>query len=304
MIYVAPNKVIHTAVSEPDIRSILTKHRTTTIDGFVFDKATGELLGCYIFSEYAPESIDYPAPSRKEAANYVSDEDGTPIVLFTPAAKSGHIATVSTLPTTKARPHPKTKSTKGRKQPVVENPLYAVILAAKVEEKPTPWLDDYIHGAINTGPGVINGRYSVSPADVAKLLRLSEISVASASKCLLNYDHEPMSLRQLQRVVEAARVALRGIALHLERHPKILAMLDVDIDFTSFWTSNSTEKKNQGRKEHPQRQEVLRLLGQGEAVKTIARQTGVSKTTIKKWQLELLAACPLDSDCHGGGSVT
>lgn len=290
MIYVAPNKVIHTAVSVPDIRSTLTKHRTATIDGFVFDKATGELLGCYIFSEYAPESIDYPTATSQAADDYIPDEDGSPIALFTPAAKSGHIATVSTLPTTNARPRPEAKSTKGRKEPVVENPLYAVILAAKVEERPTPWLDDYIRGAINTGPGVINGKYSVSPADVAKLLGLSEISVGSASRCLLNHDHEPMSLRQLQRVVEAARVALRGIALHLERHPRILLMLDIDIDFNSFWTSNSTEKKHQGRKEHPQRQEALRLLGQGEAVKTIARQTGVSKTTIKKWQLELLAA--------------
>ena len=67
-------------------------------------------------------------------------------------------------------------------------------------------------------------------------------------------------------------------------------MLDIYIDFNSFWTSNSTEKKQQGRKEHPKRQEALRLLEQGEAVKKIARQTGVSKTTIKKWQLELLAA--------------
>lgn len=292
MIYVAPNKVIHTANSAPDIRSTIIEHRTATVDGFVFDKATGELLGCYTFSEYAPESIDYPIAASQAADGYITDEDGSPIPLFTQAAKSGHIATVSTLPITNARPHPKTKSTKGRKEPVIENPLYAVILAAKVEKMPTPWLDDYIRGAINTGPGVINGRYSVSPADVAKLLGLSEISVSSASKCLLNHDHEPMSPRQLQRVVEAARVALRGIALHLERHPRIRLVLDIDIDidFNSFWASNSTEKKHQGRKEHPQRQEILRLLGQGEAVKTIARQTGVSKTTIKKWQLELLAA--------------
>ena len=290
MIYVAPNKVIHTAVSVPDIRSTLTKHRTTTIDGFVFDKATGELLGCYIFSEYAPESIDYPTATSQAADDYIPDEDGSPIALFTPAAKSGHIATVSTLPTTNARPRPKAKSTKGRKEPVVENPLYAVILAAKVEERPTPWLDDYIRGAINTGPGVINGRYSVSPADVAKLLGLPEISVSVASGFLLNHDRQPMSVRQIQRIIEVARIALRGIALYLERNPMILIQLDLSVDFASLWPSAATEKKHQGRKEHPQRQEALRLLGQGEAVKTIARQTGVSKTTIKKWQLELLAA--------------
>lgn len=300
MINIAPNKVIHTAASVPDIRSTLTKHRTATIDDFVFDKVTGELLGCYTFSEYTPEAIDYPAATSQVTDAYIPDEDGNPITYFTSATKSEHKATVSIFPKTTTLSITNTTSRRGRRESVIQNPLHAVLLAAKVEDIPTQWLDDYVHGSINTGPGLINGKYSVSPADVVKLLGMPEISVVSASKCLLNYDHEPMSLRQLQRVVKAARVALRGIALHLERHPKILVMLDVDIDFTSLWTSNSTEKKYQGRKEHPQRQEVLRLLGQGEAVKTIARQTGVSKTTIKKWQLELLAASPLDSDCYGG----
>lgn len=286
----ASTKAIHTVVSVPDIRSTLTKHRTATIDSFVFDKVTGELLGSYIFSEYSPEPIDYPAPSRKEAANYVSDEDGTPLSIYTPAANSSHLATVYTLPTTNSQPPEKTKSTKGRKESIIKNPLHAVILAAKVEEIPTPWLDDYIRGAINTGPGVINGRYSVSPADVAKLLGLPEISVSVASGFLLNHDRQPMSVRQIQRIIKVARIALRGIALYLERNPMILIQLDLSVDFASIWPSAATEKKHQGRKEHPQRQEVLRLLGQGEAVKTIARQTGVSKTTIKKWQLELLAA--------------
>lgn len=168
--------------------------------------------------------------------------------------------------------------------------MYAAIWGAKVEEIPTPWLDDCIHGAINTGPGVINGKYSVSYSDVSKLLRLPEISVISAATFLLNHDHQPMSVRQIQRVVEAARVALRGIALHLERHPEILNRLDVEIDFDQLWAGKALKEKRQGRKEHPQRQDVLHRLMHGEDVKAIARQTGVSRTTIKKWKLELLAA--------------
>ncbi|MFJ4051472.1 helix-turn-helix domain-containing protein, partial [Pseudomonas hunanensis] len=150
-------------------------------------------------------------------------------------------------------------------------------------------LDHYVHGAINTGPGRINDRYSVSPADVTRLLYLPELSVETASRCLLNHDHKPMSERQLQRVVEAARIAMRGIALYFERHPEIVAQLDLDIDFNLFWQTGVSEKKT-ARLEHPKRQEVLRLLDQGEAIKAIARQTGVSKTTVKKWQVEAQAA--------------
>ena len=251
MIKIASNKTIHTVVSMPDIRSTLTKHRTATIDSFVFDKVTGELLGSYIFSEYSPEPIDYPASSRKEAANYVSDEDGTPFSIYTPAANSSHLATVHTLPTTGSQPPEKTTNTQGRKESVIENPLYAVILAAKVEEISTPWLDDYIHGAINIGLEVANGKYNVSPADVAKLLGLPEISVSIASEFLLNHDRQPMSVRQIQRIIKVARIALRGIALYLKRNPMVLIRLDLSVNFTSLWLSDATEKKQKGRKEHP-----------------------------------------------------
>ncbi|MCK1783078.1 helix-turn-helix domain-containing protein [Pseudomonas sp. TNT11] len=290
MTSIAPKKVIHTTVSATDIRSTLIKHSTSTIDNLVFDKNTGELLGCYTFSDYDPEPIHYPAAANQAQANYITDEDGSPIPLFISVANNNSIATVSALPAPNAQPLTGVKSGKGRKEQVIKNPMHAVFSIAMVEETPIPWLDDYVRGAINTGPGVINGKYSVSPADVTRLLRLPEISVDSASKWLLNHDRNPMSVRQIQRVVEAARVALKGIALYLERHPKILPNLGAEIDFSSFWTSYAPEKKQQGRKEHPKRQEVLRLLEQGEDIKAIARNTGVSRHTIRKWQRELLAA--------------
>ena len=99
-----------------------------------------------------------------------------------------------------------------------------------------------------------------------------------------------MSVRQVQRVVEAARVALRGIALYVERHPETLLQFDLKIDFDQLWRTNVIEEKQTMRVEHPKRQEVLQLLSEGEAIKAIARQTGVSKTTVKKWQVELQAA--------------
>lgn len=287
MTNIAQNNVIHTAVTTPDIRSTLSKYRTATSDSFVFDKVTGELLASYTYSDYDSEPFDYTARLGQQEVVYVKDEDGSPISIFIPVASSGHAATPPSLLQPSESPRPQVVSGSGEKAPVLQNPLYAAIWAAKVEEIPTPWLDDCIHGAINTGPGVINGKYSVSSADVLKLLQLPEISVISASTFLLNHDHQPMSVRQIQRVVEAARVALRGIALHLERHPEILNQLEVEIDFDQFWAGKALKEKRRGRKEHPKRQEVLHRLMQGEEIKAIARQTGVSKTTIKKWILEL-----------------
>jgi hypothetical protein len=219
------------------------------------------------------------------------DQDGSPITIAAVNINDKHAPIVLTLPTPRFSVPTKTTTGKGRKPSVVKNPLYETIWAAKIEGIPTPWLDDYVRGAINTGPGVINGKYSVSPTDVARLLYQPEISVESASRCLLNHDHEPMSIRQIQRVVEAARVALRGIALHLERHPEILARLDLELDFNPLWLSDFTEAMPRGRREHPKRQEVLRLLEHGEQIKSIARQTGVSRNTVRKWQLEQMAVC-------------
>lgn len=290
MTSIARNKVIHIAVKTSEIRSTLTNHRTSVIDDFVCDKITGEVLGSYTRSEYAPEPFEYLAPCKEDTTKFVVDECGSPIAIVYVSTNANHAPTVTTLPTARESVAAETTTGKGRPPSVLRNPLYEIIRAAKIEGVPTPWLDDYVQGAINTGPGVINGKYSVSPTDVARALYQPEISVETASRCLLNHDHEPMSIRQLQRVVEAARVALRGIALHLERHPEILARLDLELDFNPLWLSDSTEAMPRGRREHPKRQEVLRLLEHGEQIKSIARQTGVSRNTVRKWQLEQMAA--------------
>lgn len=273
-----------------DIRSTLSGHRTVTVGSYVLSKATGEILACYTLTEYSPEPYDYPVAASRVTNTFTIDEDGSPFEISASTEDKNFVAVVSALPTTSSCALPKAKTGKGRKAQVIKNPLYVVFQAIKLDKIPTPWLGDFVHGAINTGPRLINGKYSVSPADVVKVLRLPEISVESVSGFLLNHDHAPMSLRQIQRVIEAARVALKGIALYLERHTEILISLGVEIDFDSLWASFQLDARLPGRKEHPKFQEVLQLLEQGEEVKAIARQTGVSKTTIKKWRLERLAA--------------
>jgi len=290
MTKLARNKVLPAVTPATDIRPALIKHRTATSDGFVYDKSTGEVLGSYICSEYTPEQIDYPVTSAQENTTYVTFEDGSPVTIHSPVVNSALAEPVLDFPEATPPPRIEVKTGKGRKAQVIENGLCGLMWAAKVEGIKLTWLDHYVHGAINTGPGWINDRYSVSPTDVTRLLYLPALSVETASRCLLNHDHKPMSVRQIQRVVEAARIALRGIALYFERHPEILAQLDVEIDFNPFWPTGVSEVKQTARLEHPKRREVLRLLDQGEAIKAIARQTGVSKTTVKKWQVEVQAA--------------
>jgi hypothetical protein len=283
VICVAPNKVIHTAASVPstsDIRTTLIKHSTATNDDFVFDKATGELLGSYTYSDYTPESFEYPAASEKKATSFIVTDDGSPVSAQPVIESNVKPAKASVLQFTESRLS-EAKPEKRQKHCVYPNLLFVFFQSAKLDGISMPWLNDYIHGAINTGPGIVNGRYSVSPSDVARMFYLPEISVDTAMGCLVNHDSKAMSVRQLQRVVSAARIALRGIALYLERKPGILRSAGVEIDFERLWPSKKSNAPQ--RKEHPKKIEVLGMLADGRRIKSISRQTGVSKNTIKNW---------------------
>ncbi|MCY1294457.1 hypothetical protein D9M70_437520 [compost metagenome] len=220
------------------------------------------------------------------------DSDGSPLWIPDVLAPSTHIAPVVPFVTLNGpTPEPtEDQSRTGRKPSVTLNPLASAFWALKEEGIPTPWLDDYIYGAINTGPGVVNGKLSVSPADVSRLLRLSKISVSSASECLLNHDREPMSERQLQRVVQAARIALRGIALYLERHPEMLRTIDMLVDFDQFWPASDVQAHQESSTEPTKRQKAREMRLQGVSIKATAKELGVSKNTIKRWERESLAA--------------
>jgi len=178
------------------------------------------------------------------------------------------------------------KTTAGRPPQVIANPLSTALVTLKLEERPTPWLDDIVFGAIYTGPGLVNRKHSVSLADVKRVLRLPAISVAGAASVLLNHNREPMSTRQLQRVIEAARTALGGIAMHLERQPDILRSVDVAIDFDEFWKSRDGQAKPATTREHPMKRRALEMIRAKAATKTIAKVLGISKNTVKSWTEE------------------
>lgn len=197
---------------------------TRTIEGNVYDRVTGEYYGEYITNPYIPEpACCVTGALGRLGKNHFIEHDGTisPLTHTYYPNQSVELAPVVILAPTGIGTQTKLRSSAGPKPQVIDNPLAPALCILQLECRATPWLDDIAFGAILTGPGAINGKNSVSLADVKKVLRLSVISTATAASCLFNHERQPMSTRQVQRVIEAARTALRGIALYLERHPRI-----------------------------------------------------------------------------------
>lgn len=289
----------HNTTCTEDLRERIAEVRTALIDGHVFDKATGEWYGTYIKTSPSLEPIpEKPGTPKNVKEFWAVSEDGGPLLIeiTSPASKSrAQVVELVQKQPTNVTEKP---SAAGRKPQIIDNPFANALGTLRFEGRPTPWLDDITFGAINTGPGLINGRHSVSLADVKKLLRMPELSVASAAESLLNHDRQPMGARQIQRVVEAARTALGGVALHLERHPDILRSIEMTIDFDKFWASGDAPPQLTGTKEHPKKQLALEMVKSGVAIKTTANELGISRNTVKNWIKEIHAT---ELMVEGGG---
>ena len=276
---------VNFANPDHDLRIKVSSSRTALNDGNIYDKVTGEHYGSYLRIEFSPEPIlDEPRDSHHTANTWGIAEDGSPLALVSNVATPElmALARVIEFPLQSTQQHEE-KPRAGRKPQAIENPLASALCVLSLEERVASWLDDYTFGAIYIGPGIVNGKHSVSQADVKKLLRLPVISVATAAGCLLNHEKQPMSTRQLQRVVEAARTALRGIALYLERHPEILQSVDQVVDFEKFWAVNDEQTKLTAAPEHSLKQQALDMLKAGKPIKTTATDLGISKNTVKRW---------------------
>lgn len=275
----------------------LSKACTRVIENHVYDHVTGEYYGEYIIIPYEPKPMQYAmVKPSKTGKDWFIEEDGsiTPLASIESTTQLNELAPVVKLPNSKPMTKAKTNSTCGPKPQVIANPLAPALCIFNFEQRPTPWLDEFVLGAIYTGPGVINGKHSVSLADVKKVLRLSIISTATVASCLFNHQRQPMSTRQLQRVIEAARTALRGIALYLERNPEILRSIDVQIDFDTLWQPQQASVASVASREHPMKQQALSMIEAETPNKTIAKTLGISKNTVKRWKEELLSS-------HSGG---
>jgi hypothetical protein len=85
------------------------------------------------------------------------------------------------------------------------------------------WVDDIIHGSICTSAGTRNGKINVKARAVIGALFLSEISAEACQTC-------EYTLRTAQRIAKAARHVAHGIASYVERHPKLKAELEANIE--------------------------------------------------------------------------
>ncbi len=123
---------------------------------------------------------------------------------------------------------PIAKQGRGRPKTIFKNPA-AAFMPFLVIPDPLPWGDDIIHGSILTSAGRSNGKTRA----VIGALFLSEIS---ADVCKI----DETTLHTAQRIAKAARHAARGIASYVERHPRLKAELEVELDAEAQFRASQT----------------------------------------------------------------
>lgn len=264
------------------LRAKVAEARTTLLGSDVYDKNTGEYYGTYIEVPFSPGPLlKQPDKPTRLKERWYAEEDGTPRLLQDNPSSPPQLAPIIELFPRQSDKQPEQKSRAGKKPQVIDNPLADTLSVLRFEGHHTPWLDDFAFGAIYMGPGLIGGRHSVSLADVKRVLRIHELSVAAAAECLCNHDREPMSTRQIQRVIQAARTALRGIALHLERHPHIAESVGMTINFDTLWPAQG--ERDPTTVPCSKKYLALEMRRAGAPIKTVARELGISKNTVKAW---------------------
>lgn len=125
-----------------------------------------------------------------------------------------------------------------------------------------PWMDDIIMGACYTSAGISKGKLNVTPALVKAAIFLPAISTDS---CLNIYSLEPISLRTAQRVAKAARFALEGIEMYIQRQREDEVMKvswQMEKEFlTSYYTGKDSKYYSPPTQELPY--EITQLREQG-----------------------------------------
>lgn len=272
------------------LRQVRDENHTRRVDNLIVDKRTGEIVGCYMHSQFIPEPYScLPAP-KKMATNrpgFVMTHDGSsiPINAGTEALPRGS-ADIIQFPVQAVS----ARSNAGRPPAVLNNPFAIFLQYVKLHDVLTPWLENYIVGACGVqveqegGAHPTEGRFNVAPSDVRIVLHLPEISTATASTSLCNHNVEPMGVRQVERVVQAARIALGGLMHHLERHPGLMEQFEYTVDFEAFWKDRSA----QVRGESACKAEALEMFRQDHTVTVaaVAKQFGVHRNTVSKWKRE------------------
>lgn len=107
----------------------------------------------------------------------------------------------------------------GRKSLSTNNAHAQIIRHALSFDLNVDWLDDLIVGVLTRPEEDCDAKFkpfTVSPADVRRVLQHDKISSAGAQR-------GEISLRQSQDIAKAARTAVAVVGSHIERHPEVVA---------------------------------------------------------------------------------
>lgn len=275
-----------------ELHLALIEKRACIEDRLIICKATGEILGSFTNHNYAPSPYDYPSPrGAHERPSYSILEDGSPIELFS-VNESGSMGQAKILQFPGRTSGASSKSNAGRKPSVIINPIAGFLQQLQIEGYPAAWIDDFVTGAAaievecEGSDTATTGLFNVAPSDVRRVLCLYEISTDAAIDILCNHNLQPMSSRQIERVVKAARIALGGVMMHLETHQELLQQLDYTIDFSSFWRARNAQT-NGGSAEQSK---AVTLHSQGWSITNIAKEIGIHRNTVSRWLRESAVA--------------
>ncbi|CAG8865293.1 hypothetical protein PS627_01202 [Pseudomonas fluorescens] len=273
------------------LRQVRDENHTRRVDNLIIDKRTGEIIGCYMHSQFSPELCsDLPQVKMKAArrTSFAVHDDGTPLAIEVSVAGNQGSADIIQFPPQAA----KAKSNAGRPPFELVNPISGFLQYFRFDGHSTDWIDDRIVGACGVqvecegGLALTTGRFNVSPSDVRRVLYLPMVSTETAATILCNHNLEPMGVRQVERIVKTARIALGGLMRHLECHPELLGQFDYVVDFEAFWR----ERSGHLRGESPDKAEAMRLYQQDPAltVTAVAKRYGVHRNTASGWKREAL----------------
>ncbi|MCX2814571.1 MULTISPECIES: hypothetical protein [unclassified Pseudomonas] len=271
-----------------ELRQLRDDNKSLRYDDLIVDKRTGEIIGCYTRTKLLHEPDTYPHKIGKKVAylpRYAILDDGTPVRIDpTPEANPLGLAEVIAFPSQS----PSEKSRAGAKPSVLTNPISGFLEFFRFDGQPTHWIDGYVIGACGLqvehegSETPTTGRFNVAPSDVRRLLYLPKISTEAAAEVLCNHNLIPMCVRQVERVVQATRIALGGLMFHLERHTSLLEQFDCTVDFDLFWL----ERKAQLLGVSLEQMEAMSLFKQDKtiSVQDVAKQFGVHRNTASKWK--------------------
>lgn len=254
------------------------RFRTKRIGDYVINAHSGEIIGEYTYQPYQPKEVVCDSPITYPSDQHSTTEDEHSFFIdykggFDPICQVEDKFEYST-GVVELTPDVSKGPKRGRPAVVIKNPLAPYFMHLMVMEERPFWIEDYVYAGITNGPGVSNGKFSVKAAGVKRLLRLPEISTATASDVLVNHYCELMSSTQLERYVQAARMALDSMVHYLKQHPRILEDAGFPIDYEKYWMD---------REVNPKKVEAFLLLDQGVKKVEVCRQMGVSRPTLDRW---------------------